>query len=402
MTLNLSERLSRMQPSATTAMAAKAKELKAQGRSVISFTTGEPDFNSPDAAKRYAIKAIDEGQTHYTVNAGTIELRQAAANYYERHFDIKYDAAKEVITGTGAKQLLYEAMGCLLNPGDEVILFSPAWVSYYEQIRLFDGTPVIIDTESTGYVPDPEKFEKAITPKTKIVILNNPNNPTGMVYPHDVLEKIARIALKNNIIIINDEIYERLIYGVSFLPHLLKLVPKARDLVLNVNGVSKSYAMTGWRLGYALGPEKIIKAMIALQGHITSNASSITQWASVGVLTEPEVEGADGDIERMRTEFEKRRALVIKLLNEISELSFIEPKGAFYVFVDISKILNKTLANGKKYKDDKTFCEDILNEKGLGLVPGTAFLSPNHVRISYSCSESDIIEGMKRLKEFLR
>ncbi len=218
------------------------------------------------------------------------------------------------------------------------------------------------------------------------------------MYPHEVLEKIARIALKHNLIIINDEIYERLIYGVNYLPHILKLVPEARDLVLNINGVSKSYAMTGWRLGYALGCEKIIKALNALQGHLTSNTSSITQWAALGALSEPEVEP---EVEKMRVEFSKRRDLAVKLLNEIPDLKFAEPKGAFYIFIDINNFLNKKLANGKIYPDDVTFCNDILDEKGLGLVPGSAFLSANHVRISYSCSEDDIIEGMKRLKEFL-
>ena len=398
MTFELSERLKQMAPSATMAMAAKAKELKAQGRSIISFTAGEPNFNTPDAAKRYAVKALDENFTHYTVTAGAIELREAIANYYLNHFDLKYNANKEIITGTGAKQLLFEAMGCLVNPGDEVILFAPAWVSYYEQIKLFGGVPVVIDTEADNYIPNPDKLEQAINNKTKIIILNNPNNPTGAVYPHDVLEKIARIALKHNLIIINDEIYERLIYGVNYLPHILKLVPEARDLVLNINGVSKSYAMTGWRLGYALGCEKIIKALNALQGHLTSNTSSITQWAALGALSEPEVEP---QVEAMRVEFSKRRDLAVTLLNEIPDLKFAEPKGAFYIFIDINNFLNKKLVNGKIYQDDVTFCNDILDEKGLGLVPGSAFLSANHVRISYSCSEDDIIEGMKRLKEFL-
>ncbi|MBR1673296.1 MAG: pyridoxal phosphate-dependent aminotransferase [Fretibacterium sp.] len=389
--MKLSDRITRMAPSATTAMSAKAKEMKEQGRPVVSFTTGEPDFNSPQAARTYAIRAMDEGQTHYTVNAGMKELRQAAADYYERHFGLRYDV-KEVITGTGAKQLLYEAMGCLVNPGDEVILFAPAWVSYYEQIRLFDGVPVVLDTQPTGCVPDPEQFEKLITDRTVAVILNNPNNPTGMVYPHDVLEKITRIALKHGITLINDEIYERLIYGVSFKPHLLELVPEARDLVLNINGVSKSYAMTGWRLGYALGPERLIKAMTSLQGHITSNTSSISQWAAMGALKESEE-----DVERMRKVFEQRRALVLKLLAEIPGLSVLEPKGAFYVFMDLSSFLGE----GKRWANDVDFCEAILKEKALGLVPGTAFQSPGHVRLSYSCSEEQITEGVQRLKEFL-
>lgn len=389
--MKISERIARMAPSATTAMAAKAKEMKAQGKSVVSFTTGEPDFDSPEAARRWAIKAMDEGQTHYTVNPGTVELREEAAAYYERHFHLKY-SAKEVVCGTGAKQLLFEALGCLVDPGDEVILFAPAWVSYFEQIRLFDGKPVILDTSPTNCVPDPDQYEKLITDRTVAVVLNNPNNPTGKVYPHDVLEKIARISLKHGVTVINDEIYERLVYGTSFKPHLLELVPEARDLTLNINGVSKSYAMTGWRLGYALGPEPLIKAMTSMQGHLTSNTSSISQWAATGALKE-----AEDDVEAMRKVFEKRRDLTVKLLSEIPGLSFAEPEGAFYVFIDISSFLGK----GKRWEDDVAFSEALLQDKGLGVVPGSAFLSPGHIRISYSCADDQIIEGVKRLKEFL-
>ena len=389
--MKLSERITRMAPSATTAMAAKAKEMKAQGKSVVSFTTGEPDFDSPPAARRWAIKAMDEGQTHYTVNPGTVELREAAAAYYERHFHLKY-SAREVVCGTGAKQILFEALGCLIDPGDEVILFAPAWVSYYEQIRLFDGVPVVMDTSVTNCVPDPEQYEKLITDRTAAVVLNNPNNPTGRVYPHDVLEKIARISLKRGVTIINDEIYERLVYGTSFKPHLLELVPEARDLTLNINGVSKSYAMTGWRLGYALGPEPLIKAMTSMQGHLTSNTSSISQWAATGALKESE-----DDVEAMRKVFEKRRALTLKLLSEIPGITFVEPEGAFYVFIDISSFLG----TDKRWADDVAFSEALLQDKGLGVVPGSAFLSPGRIRISYSCADDQIVEGVKRLKEFL-
>ena len=380
-----------MAPSATTAMAAKAKEMKAQGKSVVSFTTGEPDFDSPDAARRYALKALDEGQTHYTVTGGIPELKSAVAAYYDRHFGLRYEA-KEILIGTGAKQLLYEALGCLVNPGDEVILFAPAWVSYYEQIRLFDGVPVVQDTKDTGFLPDPGQFEKLITPRTVAVVVNNPSNPTGLLFPHDLMEKIARISLKHGLTIINDEIYERLVYGASFRPHLLEMVPEARGSVLNINGVSKSYAMTGWRLGYALGPEELIRGMTSMQGHITSNTSSISQWAAVGVLNESE-----GDVEEMRKAFEKRRALTLKLLKEIPGISFTEPQGAFYVFIDISSFLGK----GRAYASDPEFCEGILKEKGLGVVPGTAFLNPGYIRISYSCSDEQIVDGLARLKDFL-
>lgn len=389
--MKISDRISRLAPSATTGMAAKARELKAQGRSVVSFTTGEPDFPTPEAAKRGAVKAIEEDQTHYTLNAGTTELRQAIADYYKDRFGLAYGAG-EIITGTGAKQILFEALGCLVNPGDEVVLFAPAWVSYYEQIRLFDGVPVVLDTRDTGFLPDPEALERLITPRTTAMILNNPTNPTGRVYPHELLEQIARICLKHDVCLINDEIYERLVYGVPFTPHLLKRVPEARDLVLNVNGVSKSYAMTGWRLGYALGPTPLIKAMTSMQGHITSNPSSISQWAALGALRE-----AEADVEIMHGAFERRLKLTLALLAEIPGLTWVEPQGAFYVFVDASPFIGE----GKRWADDVEFCEAILREKGLGLVPGSAFLCPGYFRLSYSCSEAEIEDGVKRLKEFL-
>jgi len=231
-----------------------------------------------------------------------------------------------------------------------------------------------------------------ITDKTVAVILNNPNNPTGTVYPSDLLKKIVSIAIKHNLIIINDEIYERLYYGADSAKHILQLIPEARDYVLNINGVSKSYAMTGWRLGYALGPEKLIKAMTSMQGHITSCPSSISQWAAVGAINE-----AEDDVERMRKVFEKRRDLTLSLLSQIPCISFKKPEGAFYVYVNVSAIVGTE----RPFADDIAFCEAILQEKGLGLVPGTAFLCPGFVRISYSCSDAQIKRGLELFKSFV-
>lgn len=381
-----------MAPSATTTMAARAKELKAQGIDVISFTTGEPDFNSPASAIAAAEKAMREGQTHYTVTPGIIELRKAVSSYYQKHFHLTYDPKTEILAATGAKQTLYEALGCIVNPGDEVIVFAPAWVSYVEQIRLFDAKPVIIDTSKTGFLPDAAEFEAAVTPRTSAVIINNPCNPTGIVYPSETLEMIAHTCIKHNIIIINDEIYGRLVYDMPLQKHLLELVPEARDLTLNINGVSKSYAMTGWRLGYALGPAPLIKAMSSMQGHLTSGTCSISQWAAYGA-----VKNAEDDIERMRREFDKRRHLVCELLGQIPGLSFFRPQGAFYVFIDVSEYLGEKTG----IADDIAFCERILAEKALALVPGTAFLCPGFVRLSYSCGEDLIKAGVARLKEFV-
>jgi aspartate aminotransferase len=393
--MKLSKRIDRLVPSATNAMATKAKEMKARGESVISFTTGEPDFDSPEAAFRYARNAMERGETHYTPTGGIAPLKKAVADYYLRHFNLAYDPA-EIITGTGAKQLLFEALGCLIDPGDEVILFAPVWVSYFEQIRLFDGVPVVLNTAEGEFLPSPEAFEAAITERTVAVVLNNPNNPSGAVYPSSLLKTLAEIALKHNVVIINDEVYERLVYGVSFGPHLLELVPEARGHVLNVNGVSKSFAMTGWRLGYALGPQKLVKAMASLQGHLTSNTSSISQWAAVGALTE-----ADDGVEIMRQVYEKRRILMMEILGKIRGIECSLPEGAFYVFVKIASCLGKSF-DGFMIEDDVSFCEALLREKGVGLVPGSAFLYPGYVRFSYSCSDEHIVEGLERFGAFVR
>ncbi len=390
--MKISERISRMAPSATTTMAARAKDLKAQGVDVISFTTGEPDFNSPQSALTAAEKAMKDGQTHYTVTPGIIELRKAVAGYYKAHFGLDYDPKTEILCATGAKQALYEALGCLVNPGDEVIVFAPAWVSYVEQIRIFDGVPVIIDTSKTGFLPDPAEFEKAITPRTVAVMINNPCNPTGLVWPPETLRQIAQICVKHNVVLINDEIYGRLVYDMPVQKQVLELVPEARDLTLNINGVSKSYAMTGWRLGYALGPAALIKAMNSMQGHLTSGTCSITQWAATGAI-----ENAEDDIERMRVQFDKRRHLICELLDGIKGLNYVKPQGAFYVFINVGACLGEKTG----MKDDIAFCERVLAEKAVALVPGTAFLCPGWVRISYSCGEEQIKAGIGRIKDFV-
>lgn len=392
--MKLSQRVDRLVPSATNAMATKAKEMKAKGESVISFTTGEPDFDSPEAAFKFASHAMEKGETHYTPTGGIPRLKKAVADYYRRHFSLSY-TPNEIITGTGAKQLLFEALGCLLDPGDEVILFAPVWVSYFEQIRMFDGVPVVLNTDSADFLPSSEKFEAAITDRTVAVMLNNPNNPSGAVYPSSLLESLVRVALRKNLIVLNDEVYERLVYDVPLSPHILELVPEARDNVLNINGASKSFAMTGWRLGYGLGPEKLIKAMTSMQGHITSNASSISQWAVIGALEE-----ADADVEKMKNAYGKRRRLMIETLEAIPGVRIFRPDGAFYVFANIEPFIGKSF-NNTYIKDDVAFCETILAEKGVGLVPGSAFMYPGYVRFSYSCSEEDIAEGLARFKDFI-
>jgi aspartate aminotransferase len=379
-----------MAPSATSEMAAKVLKKKRAGIPVISFTTGEPDYNSPSAARNYAVQAIDEGKTHYPPTPGIPELREAAARYYREHFGLSYESG-EVVVGTGAKQLIYSALGCLINPGDEVIVLSPAWVSYVEQIGLFDGLAVKVDTSDTDYLPDPLRIKNACGPRTKALIINSPNNPTGAVYDAKTLGAVGKVAREKNLFVINDEVYERLVYDGGAVVHILKECPDLRGQVLNVNGVSKAFAMTGWRIGYALGPAELIRAVSDIQGHITSGAASISQWASVGAILE-----SQKDCEKMRQGFEVRRDLILELLDRIPGIRFYRPAGAFYVFVDIRDVIGSS-----PEADDVAFCLELLEEKNVGVVPGSAFLCPGYLRISYSCSENDIREGVKRFAEFV-
>lgn len=390
--MRLSDRITKMAPSATAVMATKAREKKRLGADVISFATGEPDYDSPKEAIRMAKKAMDEGETHYPPTNGILPLREAVAEYYNDHFGLEYNPLKEIVVGTGAKQLLYEALGAIVNPGDEVLVFPPTWVSYVEQIKLFDGIPIEVDTSKNKFIPTIEAVEKAITSKTVAMIINSPNNPTGVVYPDDFLTQLGHLASRKKITILNDEVYERLVFDRERSPQIVVLCPEARDWVLNINGVSKAFAMTGWRIGYALGPAKLIQAISDFQGHLTSGTSSISQWASVGAL-----KGAQKDCEEMRLGFKKRRDLIVQLLSEISGIRFEIPQGAFYVFIDVSHFLSRE----KGIADDIQFCEELLERKNVSMVPGTAFLAPGFIRISFSCSEEKIREGVQRFAEFL-
>ncbi len=392
--MELSQRAKRLAPSATLVVTAKSKELKAQGKPVISFGAGEPDFNSPKSAADAAFEAIRTGQTHYTASNGIPELRKAVCGYYERQFGLKYDPA-EVVVDCGAKPLLYEALACLIDPGDEVIVFTPAWVSYVEQIRLCDGVAVELDTTKTNYIPDPKQLEKAITPKTKCIMINTPNNPTGAVYDAATLKAIAALALKHKIVILYDEIYERMVYDGAKHENIVSLCPEVRDLTILINGVSKAFAMTGWRIGYALGPKEFIKTLNDLKGHINTNATSISQYAAVGAL-----HGAEADVVTMVKAFASRRKLIVKLLQAMPHISLIEPKGAFYAWFNVEKTFGKSW-QGKKILTDDDFCSILLEAKYVAGVSGSAFMAPGHVRLSYASSEEEITEGMHRLHEFL-
>lgn len=383
--MKTSKRISDIKPSATVSVTAKAKAMKAEGRPVISFSLGEPDFASPECAAKAAADAIRRGESHYTLNSGIIELRREICSYYKRRFGLEY-GADEVIVSSGAKAALYEALQALVDPGDEVVLFAPAWVSYAEQVRLAGGRVSLVDMARTGLVPTKENLLAAVSGNTVGMIINSPNNPTGAMLSEESLRMIADVARKKNLWIIYDEIYERLAYSAKHI-NILQVAPDLRDQVVIVNGASKAYAMTGWRIGYALAAGDFVSKMNKLQAHLTSNPSSISQWAALGAMR-------DGDpvVETMRKAFAERRSVVLSLIADMPYVKVREPEGAFYVFIDIREC---------PLPDDTRFCERLLEEKYVSAVPGTAFFAPGFVRFSYASSMENIKAGMARVKDFL-
>ena len=385
--MKMSKRILEIQPSATLSISAKAKTMKAEGKPIISFSLGEPDFNSPECASKAAIDAINRGESHYTLNSGIIELRKEICNYYKRRFGLEY-TPDEVLVAPGAKPLLYEALQMLVDPGDEVLLFSPAWVSYVEQVHLAGGKDVIVDTLKTDLIPTKEAIDAVLSDKTVGMIINSPSNPSGAIYNEETLKMIADVAREKDLWIIFDEIYERLVYAPAKHVNILNVAPDLRDKVIIINGASKAYAMTGWRIGYALAPKPLIAKMNTLQTHLTSNASSIAQWAAWGA-----VKDADPDVEKMREAFEERRKVILELVRSMPYVKVRDPEGAFYIFIDVRE---------SPIPDDIKFCEKLLEEKFVAAVPGAAFFAPGFVRFSYACSMENIREGMQRLKEFLQ
>lgn len=389
----ISERLMRLQPSATRAMSERAGALKAQGHDIISLSTGEPDFVSPDAAMEAARKALDEGRTFYTPTAGIPELRAAIADYYADQLGLTYHTS-QIMVGAGAKPLLFGAFAALLNPGDEVILTAPAWVSYVEQIRFFEGKPVILETDPDTLDFDPKAIEAAITPATRAIVLNSPNNPSGRVYADRDIAALCRLAVAHDLTLISDEVYERILFDGARYRSPVDIFPEARDHVLTINAVSKTYAMTGWRIGYALGPQPLIKRMTMLQGHMTSGACSIAQWAALGAIRD-----GRGAVSRMAGKYQARKELITDLMDDMPHIRAIPPQGAFYVFADIRSAIGKCSGEAR-ITDDMSFCEALLDH-GLALIPGTAFLRPGFVRLSFAASENTIRTAMNRLGGFL-
>jgi len=389
----LAKRLATLAPSATLAVQAKAKELKRRGIDVISFGAGEPDFDTPERVKEAAVQAMRRGQTKYTEVGGVPELRAAACAKFKRDNGLDYEPA-DILISCGAKHTLYNIFTALLDPGDEVIVPSPYWVSYPEQVRLLDGVPVTVGTrEATGFDLDPERVADAVGPRTKIVVLNSPNNPTGAVFSTAALEAVARLAVERNLWLVSDECYEALTFEgrhvsvASFGPEV-----KARTIV--VNTCSKAYAMTGWRIGLAAGPREIIKAMTDVQSQVTSNPSSIAQWAAVEALTGPQDEVA-----KMAGEFDRRRRLIIDGLNALAGVRCVMPKGAFYAFADVSGLFGKRPGGGAPLASSGDVTGFLLEAARVAVVPGADFGSDRHIRLSYATSAELIREGLTRMGE---
>jgi aspartate aminotransferase len=392
----LSTALSRMKPSATIAMTQKARDLKAAGRAVVDLTIGEPDFDTPDNIKNAAVDAIRRGQTKYTPVAGIVPLREAIASKFKRENNLDYKPAQTIV-GTGGKQILFNAMMATLDPGDEVVIPRPYWVSYPEMVAVCGGTPVFAETSiGNGFKLTAAALEKAITPRTKWLVLNSPSNPSGAAYTAAELKALADVLLKHpDVWVLTDDMYEHLIYGDFDFRTIAEVEPKLYERTLTMNGVSKAYAMTGWRIGYAAGPLQLIKAMDALQSQQTSGACSIAQWASVEALNGPQ-----DFIGANKAVFQARRDLVVSMLNQARGITCPSPEGAFYVYPSCEALIGKKTRSGAVIDSDEKFCAELLEEEGVAVVFGTAFgLGPNF-RISYATSETLLEEACTRIQRF--
>lgn len=391
----IASRLSRVKPSPTLAVTAKAAELKAAGKNVIGLGAGEPDFDTPEHIKKAAIEAINAGQTKYTPVSGTPALKKAIIDKFKRENGLDY-AANQIIAGTGAKQVLFNALLATLNAGDEVIIPAPYWVSYPDMVLFAEGEPVIVEcAEEHGFKLSPQALEKAITPKTKWLILNSPSNPTGAAYTEKELRAITDALLKHpHVMVMADDIYEHLNYDGFVFKTIAQVEPKLYARTLTVNGVSKAYSMTGWRLGYAGGPKELINAISDIQSHSTSNACSITQAAAVAALNGPQ-----DFLNDWRNSFAARRNLVVDGLNKIPGITCLKPEGAFYVFPSIKGLIGKKTPGGKTIESCNMFCDYLLEEALVAAVPGSAFGKGGYFRISYATSEKILTEAMKRIKE---
>ncbi len=384
----LSDRAGRIAPSATFAMKAKAEALKARGTKVYNFSTGEPDFAMPGISKEAVKEALAKDFTSYTAVSGVPKLKKAIVEKFKRENGLDYEAS-QVIAGSGAKQILYSIFQGLLNPGDEVIVPSPYWVSYSEQIRLAEGNPIFVET-SHEFNLDPIAIEKAVSGKTKAILLNSPCNPTGAVIEKDVLEKIADIAVEKGIFVVSDEVYEHFLYDGARHTSIASLGEEIKEKTLTVNAVSKSYAMTGLRLGWVAGPKEIIKALTSFQGHSSGNPATLSQSAAIAALNSDQKSVAE-----MRKAFEKRRKMVVAGLSEIEGIECLSPKGAFYVFPYVNGFFKGSIGNSFD------FCDAMLENAHVSLVPGGAFGRDECARLSYAASEEMLEKGLEAMKKLL-
>jgi len=392
---SLSELLLHVEESRTMALSGLIKKLKEEGNDVLSFSAGEPDFDTPEFIKKAAIKAIHGNFTRYTANEGDPTLLKAIVDKFAKDNDLHFEQ-KNILVSNGAKHSIYNALMAICNPGDEVIFQSPYWVSYPEMVKLAGAKSVIIETHAEeNFKITPEQLSKAITPKTKVFLFNTPSNPTGAVYSKSEILALAEILKQREIFIVSDEIYEKIVFDDE--KHFaIGSIEELRDKTITINGVSKVYAMTGWRIGYAAGNEQVIKLARNLQSHSTSNACSISQAATVAALTQHTEE-----IEKMVIAFQKRRDFIVEELNRIDGIHCPLPKGAFYVFFDVSKFYGKT-TDHIKIVDSSSFCDYLLKEELVGLVPGIAFGNDKCVRMSYACSYEEIFDGITRIKRGLK
>ncbi|WP_455476715.1 pyridoxal phosphate-dependent aminotransferase [Bartonella sp. B41] len=392
----IADKLSRIKPSATISISQKARNLKILGRDVIALSAGEPDFDTPDNIKNAAIEAIQRGETKYTPISGIPELRQAIAEKFKRENNLIYKP-EQIIVGTGGKQILFNALMATLNKGDEVIIPSPYWVSYPEMVTINDGTPVFVKTKSEfSYKLQPQDLESAITNKTKWFIFNSPSNPSGATYTHDELKKLTDVLVKYpNIYILTDDIYEHLTYEDFTFVTPAQVEPKLYDRTLTMNGVSKAYAMTGWRIGYAGGPQELVNAMDIIQGQQTSGTSSISQWAAVEALN-----GSQNFITKNKSIFKTRRDLVVSILNKTPGINCPTPEGAFYVYPSCADLIGKKTPNGKVIINDEDFVIALLETESVAVVHGSAFGLGPAFRISYATSEKLLEKACLRIQRF--
>jgi aspartate aminotransferase len=393
--VRVSKRAQAVPPSATIAVTSLAKELKAKGVDIVDFGAGEPDFDTPDYIKDAAIKALKAGQTKYTAASGAVELRTAIAEKLQRENGLKY-TPDQVIVNIGGKHAVYESMQAALDPGDEVILPAPYWVTYPEAIKLAGAAPRIIQTDKVNsYKITPQQLEEAITEKTAMLIINSPNNPGGFTYTPEELAGLAKILEGTKVVVLSDEIYEKLIYGKTKFVSFASLSDDAYNRTLTINGFSKTFSMTGWRMGYTAGPLEVIKAMGRLQDHMTSNPVTFAQDAAIAAL------GNDGGaVEKMRAEFERRAKYMAQRLNNIEGVECSEPTGAFYCFPDVSSHYDRTI-NGAEIGGSMDFAKALLEQANVALVPGLPFGCDGNVRLSFACSIKQITKGLDRLEKWL-